>query len=109
MPGARAGWQAGRPGKLAAKHPAHAPDQNRYVASHALRICPAQSLPVSRTGTGCFFFLKNVLPAGVKSPGRQGRSAALQAGANRAAHAGDGQEYRAARAVRSYQTQLSSF
>lgn len=31
-----------------------------------MRICPAQSLPVSRTGTGCFFFLKKVLPAGGK-------------------------------------------
>jgi hypothetical protein len=42
----------------------HPPDQKRYVASHALRICAAQSLPVSRTGTGCFFFLKKDLPAG---------------------------------------------
>lgn len=25
--------------------------------------CPAQSLPLSRTGMGCFFFLKKVLPA----------------------------------------------
>ena len=43
---------------------AHPPDQKRYVASHALRICAAQSLPVSRTGTGCFFYLKKDLPAG---------------------------------------------
>lgn len=44
-------------------HDHGSPDQNKYVASHALRICAAQSLPVSLTGTGCFFVLKNDLPA----------------------------------------------
>ena len=32
------------------------------MAWQAAATCPAQSLPVSRTGTGCFFFLKKVLP-----------------------------------------------
>lgn len=37
--------------------------RKRDVAPNARLICAPQSPPRRSTGTGCFFFLKNVLPA----------------------------------------------
>ena len=57
MPGQQQpGHEAGQEGRLLGEDAPH-------VDAACLRICPAQSLPVSRTGTGCFLLLKNDFPA----------------------------------------------
>lgn len=49
--------------------------EGAHVAEVALRISAAQSCFVRSTGTGCFFFLKKVLPMSFGSSGRMRSSA----------------------------------